>query len=355
MAIFDIVTTPSRSNPLALLQPRPRLEHLLPDHSSKSSRTPHNLPETTYVGLVGDSLYAMGHTNFPLVVFDQEPPRMAIPEGDVSVSYQCLVGSRKFEPNSQWYPPPLLDAVPNIPGLLEAQVPLDRIIQSESPSSDGETNESRLIADIGEEGRQTYEEAQLGKWGIIGLAAMLFVALAKYFMGNRQVSSSIQPAIKEIAVDGEKLMTDSIPIPTSSAPINESIAIATEIQPDSDPMQSIPPTDGPTSHSQPPSDEYVGEPEDGDESEKEGPSDIPRRKGPRRRKRGKKKKAEGVVTAAEQAEDDVVVKDALDEPPIPSLTPITPLPVPSSPSSLLVSDSVLGEGHFYHTKANTNS
>ena len=189
VAIFDIVTTPSRSNPLALLQPRPRLEHLLPYYSSRSFQTPHNLPETTYVGLVGDSLYAMGHTNFPLVVFDQEPPRMAIPEGDVSVSYQCLVGTRKFEPNSQWYPPPLLDVVPNIPGL-EGQVSLDHIIQSESPSSDGDTK-SRLIADIGEEGRQTYEEAQLGKWGIIGLAAMLFVALAKYFMGNRRVSPPI--------------------------------------------------------------------------------------------------------------------------------------------------------------------
>jgi serine/threonine-protein kinase/endoribonuclease IRE1 len=359
VAIFDIVKTSSRSNPLALLQPRPRLEHLLPHSPSNPSRSAHDLPEVTYVGLVGESLYAMGHTNFPLVVFDQEPPHMAIPEGDMSVSHicdgiHCMVGARKVGSASQWYLPPLLDAVPNIPGLLEERVSFDRRIHPESPNPDSDTNESRTSANDVEEGRQTYDEAQLGKWGVIGFAAMLLVALVRYFMANRQMSPSIQPTMspKEIAVDVEKPVAESISIPTSSPPISDSPSVEVVTPPESDPITSTPKPVEPTFQLQSPLEEFAGELEDGDESEKEGPSDVPRRKGPRRRKRGKKKKAEGMGPGTEQAEDNVLAaKNALEEPPVATLTPVTPVPVPSSPS-LMVSDTVLGAKQLCYGKAN---
>lgn len=290
----------------------------------------------------------MGPTNYPLVVFDQEPAHTANPEDNVLVSpvcdgIRCLVGSRKSEPT-------LLYAVPNIPGLLEERVPLDHRIGSGSGSSDGDTNESR--SDSKTEDRQTYGETRLGKWGIIGLVAMSLAALVKFMAGNRQPSAHTQPTLppETIAtvVDNEKSMSASIPMPTTIS-TSDTHAIVLASSPESDPIPLIAKPEEPTPIAEepapmlgPPAVEFVGEPEDhdGDESEKEAPSDMPRRKGPRRRKRGKKKKTDTVGPGAEQDEDEVVVKDSPDETPVLSLTPAPHIPSP--PSSLLVSDTVLG-------------
>ncbi|KDQ07551.1 hypothetical protein BOTBODRAFT_38751 [Botryobasidium botryosum FD-172 SS1] len=86
VAVFDILTTPSRSTPFVLLQPRPHLNRLFPDRASLS-----DLPDSTYVGLVGSSLFAMSHLNYPFVRFPEVRkgwkkgqhgnPKMTIGEG----------------------------------------------------------------------------------------------------------------------------------------------------------------------------------------------------------------------------------------------------------------------------------
>lgn len=359
MAIFDVVTTPSRSNPLALLQPRPRLELLFPHRSSTSTQPAHPLPKITYVGLVGNSLYAMGYANFPLVTFDQETAHLAVPEDDVSFSHicdgiRCLVGSRKFEPSLQWYSPPLLDAAPHIPGLPEARTSVDHTTHPKTGNADGDTNDSRSSADD-MEARQIYEEARIGKWGIIGFTAMLILALTKFVVGNRRSSVSIQPDILpgpfKTSVDGENPISESIPISISSLSPPDPPSVEVTPSPESQPfkiLSTLKPEEL-TSDLQPPLVVDAGEPEDGDESEREGPSDIPRRKGPRRRKRGKKKKADPMGPEAEQVNNDIaVVKSGVDELSVVPLTPATPIP---APSSLLVSDTVLGVWHFITSSA----
>jgi hypothetical protein len=300
----------------------------------------------------------MGHTNFPLVVFDQEPPHMAGPEGDVSTSpmcdgLRCLAGSRKSEASSQWYPPPLLDAVPKLPGLLEERVSFNHRLGSGSSSSEGDSNDSRAGDDTERE-RQTYGEARLGKWGIIGFAATVLVALTKIFIGSRQPPESIQPVLssKEIGtvVDWEKPVSQSDLTPFSPPPPSRPPAIKVARSPEPDLIPPSPKPEGLTRRPQDPNlksqllpVEHPGEPEDGDESEKEGPSDMPRKKG-RRRKRGKKKKTEAVEPEADadEDEDDFVTKDVPNETPVVPPSPALSVLVPSPPSSLLVSDTVLG-------------
>ncbi|CAE6377832.1 serine/threonine-protein kinase/endoribonuclease IRE1 [Rhizoctonia solani AG-1 IB] len=64
VAIFDAVYLPTRRDPILLLQPIPRLSDL-----SASRSADMDLPEVTYIGRIDDSLFALGHTTYPLVLF----------------------------------------------------------------------------------------------------------------------------------------------------------------------------------------------------------------------------------------------------------------------------------------------
>ncbi|KAJ1301123.1 hypothetical protein OPQ81_003536 [Rhizoctonia solani] len=64
VAIFDAVYLPTRRDPILLLQPTPRLSDL-----SSSRSADMDLPEVTYIGRIDDSLFALGHINYPLVLF----------------------------------------------------------------------------------------------------------------------------------------------------------------------------------------------------------------------------------------------------------------------------------------------
>ncbi|KAF8721207.1 hypothetical protein RHS02_08933, partial [Rhizoctonia solani] len=64
VAIFDAVYLPTRRDPILLLQPIPKLSDL-----SASRSADMDLPEFTYIGRIDDSLFALGHTAYPLVLF----------------------------------------------------------------------------------------------------------------------------------------------------------------------------------------------------------------------------------------------------------------------------------------------
>jgi hypothetical protein len=65
VAIFDAVYLPTKRNPILLLQPTPKLSDL----SSAATSSDMDVPDVTFVGRIGDSLFALSHINYPLVVF----------------------------------------------------------------------------------------------------------------------------------------------------------------------------------------------------------------------------------------------------------------------------------------------
>ncbi|KDN39776.1 hypothetical protein RSAG8_08568, partial [Rhizoctonia solani AG-8 WAC10335] len=66
VAVFDAVYLPTRRDPILLLQPTPKLSDL-----SSSRSADMDIPDVTYIGRIDDSLFALGHTNYPLVLFAQ--------------------------------------------------------------------------------------------------------------------------------------------------------------------------------------------------------------------------------------------------------------------------------------------
>ena len=73
VAVFDVVTPSSNANaethPVLLLQPRPSLQDLFPTKYQKLT----GIEDRTVVGRIGNSLFAMGNVNFPLVNIAQLP------------------------------------------------------------------------------------------------------------------------------------------------------------------------------------------------------------------------------------------------------------------------------------------
>lgn len=67
VAVFDVVMHDSgmggSGKPIVLLQPRPRLQELFPTRAAHLG----GIRDKTVVNKIGDSLYAMGHLNYPLV------------------------------------------------------------------------------------------------------------------------------------------------------------------------------------------------------------------------------------------------------------------------------------------------
>ncbi|KAH9947794.1 hypothetical protein B0H21DRAFT_311206 [Amylocystis lapponica] len=73
VAVFDVFKAPNRQHPFVLLQPRPRLQDILPNVDLQAAARENRLPylDAAYVGLVEEtgSLYAMSPDRYPLVVF----------------------------------------------------------------------------------------------------------------------------------------------------------------------------------------------------------------------------------------------------------------------------------------------
>lgn len=366
---------PTRANPISLLQPQPHLEQLFPRRADTSPRLAHTMPKVTYVGSIGDSLYALGNHNFPLVVFDQTPP-LSIPEGD-SVNnppcngIECLVGARRMDAISQYYPPQLIDpptpSKSTDPTDSGRQLPVEHTsIGLGPPKLETEINQS--IFPISDPPHLGWE-IDIRTWGILGFTLLLGMTIAKVFMNNpRETTSS---TINASSVEPDQ---DPIPDPPPSIPavLSEAVPPAISAEPDKPlppsldiPVLAAPPTSASPLQNSP---EAALDAEDNDDTDKEGEVGQTRRKGPRRRRRGKKKKAEQVVDnpeAGESAELDDYVRVQLPNgnplspatpvlSPLPLVTPSTPLPILTSsalppkvdlaiPSSLIVSETVLGK------------
>ncbi|GJJ16303.1 hypothetical protein Clacol_010600 [Clathrus columnatus] len=221
VAVFDVVLYPTHIDPVPLLQPRPHLEQLFPKHSDAATpRLAHTMPQLTYVGLVEDSLYAMGYQNYPLVVFDQTPP-LYIPEGDTVNNppcngVECLVGARKTEPELQWYPPPLIDPPAPSEKTPRERPPMKRpVIEVGPPELETQINQS--ILPINE--LPTRWEMDIRTWGIVGFTLLLGLIVARLCMNYsggfiRTHESTITPVKPILSEDRDPIPEQSHVIPT---------------------------------------------------------------------------------------------------------------------------------------------
>ncbi|KAG8906966.1 bifunctional endoribonuclease/protein kinase ire1 [Tulasnella sp. 403] len=83
VAVFDAVTLADRSSPVLLLQPTPSLNDLYPTRLKELRELSKNA-DLTYVGRIGNSLYALSHHTFPHVLFSQFPSVQTIDSEDPS-------------------------------------------------------------------------------------------------------------------------------------------------------------------------------------------------------------------------------------------------------------------------------
>ena len=98
VAVFDVVLqdtgTGSNPKPLVLLQPRPKLQELFPTRAARLE----GIDDKTFINRIGDSLFAMGHINYPLV--NLAPPTRLIESnanGEGCVGIECFTGVRYTE------------------------------------------------------------------------------------------------------------------------------------------------------------------------------------------------------------------------------------------------------------------
>ncbi|QRW13496.1 Serine/threonine-protein kinase [Ceratobasidium sp. AG-Ba] len=106
VAVFDAVILPGKRNPILLLQPTPKLSDLSAAWTANSM----DIPSVTYVGRIDDSLFALGHVNYPLVIFTPPDKRGNVPRiddggktipgpaGDKCDGLDCYVGLRRSMP-----------------------------------------------------------------------------------------------------------------------------------------------------------------------------------------------------------------------------------------------------------------
>ncbi|KAG8859750.1 bifunctional endoribonuclease/protein kinase ire1 [Tulasnella sp. 330] len=146
VAVFDAVTFSDRSDPLLLLQPTPSLQDLYPSQRKEVSDLSLN-GEVTYVGRIGNSLYALSHQTYPHVLFSQFPSQRTI-ESDATYNYlydtdefgeplegcttlDCLVGAHYTETASPSRLSRLIASVASIPA---PSVSILKEIQRNPPS-----------------------------------------------------------------------------------------------------------------------------------------------------------------------------------------------------------------------------
>lgn len=393
MAIFDVLrnspsTDPHSHHTFVLLQPRPRLQDVIPNFPVDTAR---QAPKA-YVGMVEEtgSLFVMSPGRFPLVAFGDVESRSSdlkyidapgvVNEGEQhsevdavtrarkqrewererenrarDIRYRekckdgsvgdrrCLTGVRKLEggdgdgPESRMRR--LLDGVPS------DALP---VLPSDSQRLEGTANETR----VGNRDTETGNLLLRSRGGRDNVFEALVVALVFAVFLWFAIRIMKTGDAKSTRLVGEEDMKENVPrsedipemdghsLPETTQLVLPTLSLSDDMQPKATDHGSNPPQD---------------DVEDSDrEGEGEGEGDVVamsgRRKG-RRGKRGKKKKVGTLLPGSEDRNDEenanghVVEIDTKDPKPSPPLSPAVssiPTPAPVAPA-LVVSDVVLGE------------
>ena len=374
-----------RKEPFVLLQPRPRLQDVLPaidlPAAVKSRRLP-NL-DAAYVGLVEEtgSLFALSPDHFPLVVFGGpynrrlkaiDPPpgimdtHAVDPVADLnelcetgSTDLRCLVGIRPLEANSRSRLARLLDGAPTIVQPPSSNTNSQMIISDNTkedpilPHGDDRTIvPSRPWIDSGHSipllgglsSMQSYTAAVL-TFIVFGVIAFWSARSARNRRSERP--SKTASAVIDIDVDTVKGTPEKVSVATD---ISDFFPVTVPERPSTPPQHpallstvtGLKTLLADNNLSPDPIDD-LGD----DDSEKEGDAAAtPNRRKNARRRRGKKKRGNAKDLAAEDADADENEKPEdfsgnLSQ----LLIPNTPKPIAAP--SLIVSDTVLGVSFHY--------
>lgn len=377
MAVFDVVTVPGQTSPLILHQPRPTLYDLFPGAQYHRELSQTLLEERTHIGIVDNSFFAMGHRNYPLVSVDYRfsSGRRASTEpaddetsatSDVALrerectSYGCLVGTHISSDSSSSRLSRLIEGRPSPKLSIEGPSSSDAKLRYPTVGGAEAAPWHPLLLPPPTQERSFFQEHTL-QGAVLGLCAILGYVM----LMMRRTWTQTQPP----------------PSPTSL--VEMTIAVTTPADEIKSPLPSVPFSDIPVVSSsggstggRPADDDF----EDGEgEGDAEGGEDVKKK---RRRKRGKKKvtitapvddstaadnqssipsSAVAVTKAgpastkqpASESDESAYVVVPSPAPPQPAPTPVLlpleaamPAPaqsVPPAPSSLSVTDTVLGE------------
>lgn len=379
VAVFDVLSSSQRSDPFVLLQPRPDLLR----GSDVSSLD----IDTAYVGLVEEtkSLYVMGVDHFPLTAFgDTEFNHKLVESVDGLTKRRklwelcqrepgdprCLTGKRHLDSslnNKQ---------LPGVPG---AMLPpgVDQGVSSNSPIdnveaiptlSDVTDNTSMSIPWMPWSGTGSGAQPVIGPASPISTIGSILLATAfvagfifrsKLSHVRLQLPATHVPSAFDAKTDGDTMTlpsSDTPVIPTMDIPpvLSNPVPVAINpgpiFSPDDPPVDALRPNIQFAELEQPNS-PASGTLDIGDAEESDRENVTPKkRKGPRRGRRGKKGKGTGGTVNGNG--DEVDDKDANGHVPeavvntnpnIPSPTLVVPQMRQAATSSLVVSDTILGE------------
>ncbi|EIN14494.1 hypothetical protein PUNSTDRAFT_80917 [Punctularia strigosozonata HHB-11173 SS5] len=285
VAVFDILRSPSRNNPFALLQPRSRLQDILPGVDLAAAARHNRFPnlESAYVGLLpgkdkdsaGGSLFAMSPDRFPLTVFsdanaperpstwridpppglrwEDEPERGRDLPLDVesvtrlrrlremckngSMDPRCLTGVRPLESSSRSRLSRLLDgapAPPSSPGAIDQerdreQTPLNTAngtgVSSGLPEATSSPVMSRAATLAGESAMVStlvYLGLPFGAVTLMITALAIFLGAGWLFYSRKKTQASLTPVSSAPAVLQSSIESDKGP-PVLAKTIDHSV------------------------------------------------------------------------------------------------------------------------------------
>lgn len=381
-----------RQHPFALLQPRPRLQDFFPHINLAAAKKANQLPNygSAFVGLVGDSLFAMSPERFPLVVFDISgiaPLRATIDgpsgkdwdkderleviterrklaqlcRGGASMDPRCLTGVRQLGASSQSRLSRLIDASDEPPLESESKgghIPED-VIANTTPSADA------LVMSVGATAQS--ELLPLSDAPLLSspaLASVLSLIFAIFALLPAPALASILSLIFAMVAFillrhsrfparttiHEKTSTEAdISVPVGAGATNGDVELPlTPTTAVSVAFEEPTPANGSLPLDPAEQDQELRE---GDDSDKEN-GDVgatPGKRRPVRRKRGKKKRTGGANGSAGAEDGEAAERGDGDadagEVEAATLLVIPPTPIVAPAQSLVVSDEILGRRH----------
>ena len=190
VAVFDIATPPNpssveNSQPIMLEQPHPLPVDGLPIAFDELQE----LPETTFIGKIGDDLFAMSRGNFPLVAFaplnfveemdrvdGEEEEEDSVPVVSNCVGNACLVGSHRVQKSV--IPPPSIEPPPIRLGIEAPSSTPSTGLSSTTmlPSPAAPNRSATILAAIYEPVKSLSGDTQLSAlgFGLLGIAGWLW-------------------------------------------------------------------------------------------------------------------------------------------------------------------------------------
>lgn len=394
VAVFDVLQSPNRQSPMALLQPQPRLQDFIPSFGSDSNL---DVGGPTYVGLIPENraLFALSPAHYPLTVFAQAnylfAGRKRFPTIDAPPGYQPdgEDGERDFPlsvddvtrmlkerarcTNGKWDRSCVVGARPVAAA---GQSRLSRLLPDRPAEPSGPTNVHDVpfqygsgSGGIGNESQAVLEDEQIGNgWG--GRAQALSggaMALAIFLVGLWYITRKTRLVKERTNAVSPPLDISSPELPVRVVDFAESkpLPAIPELLPPTDPVSPpssnsddfviVPPLPKPPAPHSPTPDKVAategGEDGEGDEEsghEGDNAAAPGKKRGTRRRKRGKKNKGN---VAANGGEPNEQAKKELEEgnddaelfPPVPAPLMFSTSVQDSPPlQQLAVSEEILG-------------